>query len=123
MPKVVIYPGTFDPITFGHIDVIKKSLKLFDKVIVAVSDSENKNYLFNHINSFNSSKFKDDIEKILFAPLSFASPDRTFPGPHSIIIPLYLFILFIVLYHWTGLVNWLIKFSLMVIGSYEICAL
>ena len=48
MPKVAIYPGTFDPITFGHIDVIKKSLKLFDKVVVAVSDAENKNYLFNH---------------------------------------------------------------------------
>ena len=48
MPKVAIYPGTFDPITFGHIDVIKKSLKLFDKVVVAVSDGENKNYLFNH---------------------------------------------------------------------------
>ncbi len=48
MPKVAIYPGTFDPITFGHIDVIKKSLKLFDRVVVAVSDGENKNYLFNH---------------------------------------------------------------------------
>ena len=47
MPKVAIYPGTFDPITFGHIDVIKKSLKLFDKIVVGVSDSENKNYLFN----------------------------------------------------------------------------
>ena len=38
MKKVAIYPGTFDPITFGHIDVIKKSLKLFDKVVVGVSD-------------------------------------------------------------------------------------
>ncbi len=47
MSKVAIYPGTFDPITFGHIDVIKKSLKLFNKVIVAVSNSDNKNYLFN----------------------------------------------------------------------------
>ena len=47
MSKVAIYPGTFDPITFGHIDVIKKSLKLFDKIVVAVSDGENKNYLFN----------------------------------------------------------------------------
>ena len=47
MPKVAIYPGTFDPITFGHIDVIKKSLKIFDKIIVGVSDSENKNYLFD----------------------------------------------------------------------------
>ena len=47
MSKVAIYPGTFDPITFGHIDVIKKSLKLFDKIVVGVSDGENKNYLFN----------------------------------------------------------------------------
>ncbi len=47
MNKIAIYPGTFDPITFGHIDVIKKSLKLFDKIIVAVSDGENKEYLFD----------------------------------------------------------------------------
>ena len=47
MNKVAIYPGTFDPITFGHIDVIKKGLKIFDKIVVAVSDGENKDYLFN----------------------------------------------------------------------------
>ena len=45
--KKAIYPGTFDPITFGHIDLIKKSLNIFDKVIVAVSDGNTKNYLFN----------------------------------------------------------------------------
>ena len=47
MKKVAVYPGTFDPITFGHIDVIKKSLKIVDKVIVAISDINNKNYLFS----------------------------------------------------------------------------
>ena len=47
MKKVAIYPGTFDPITYGHIDVIKKSLKLFDKIVVAASDSTNKNYFFS----------------------------------------------------------------------------
>ena len=46
MKKVAVYPGTFDPITYGHIDVIKKALKLFDKVIVAASDGTDKNYLF-----------------------------------------------------------------------------
>ena len=42
-----IYPGTFDPITYGHIDVIKKALNFVDKVIVAISDSNNKNHLFD----------------------------------------------------------------------------
>ena len=42
MHKTAIYPGTFDPITFGHIDVIKKALKLFDNIVVAISDEENK---------------------------------------------------------------------------------
>ena len=47
MTKIAIYPGTFDPITYGHIDVIKKGLKLFNKLIVAVSDVDNKDYLFD----------------------------------------------------------------------------
>ena len=45
--KIAIYPGTFDPITFGHIDVIRKSLNIFDKVIVATTDNVNKNYHFS----------------------------------------------------------------------------
>ena len=62
MSKIAIYPGTFDPITFGHIDVIKKSLKLFDKVVVGVSDESNKNYLFSsdeRIEIVNRALFKD----------------------------------------------------------------
>ena len=47
MKKKAIYPGTFDPITHGHIDVIKKALKIVDYVIVAISDGNNKNYLFD----------------------------------------------------------------------------
>ena len=62
MSKVAIYPGTFDPITYGHIDVIKKALKLFDKIIVGVSDINDKNYLFNseeRIDIVNKALFKD----------------------------------------------------------------
>ena len=62
MSKIAIYPGTFDPITFGHIDVIKNSLKLFDKIVVGVSDESNKNYLFSsdeRIEIVKKALFKD----------------------------------------------------------------
>jgi pantetheine-phosphate adenylyltransferase len=60
--KTAIYPGTFDPITYGHIDVIKKSLNIFDRVIVATTDNINKNYHFSiedRLNIINNSLFKD----------------------------------------------------------------
>ena len=47
MSKVGIYPGTFDPITYGHIDVIKRALKIVSKLIVAVSNDFSKEYLFS----------------------------------------------------------------------------
>ena len=64
--KKAIYPGTFDPITFGHIDLIKKSLNIFDKVIVAVSDGNTKNYLFN------AEEREELIKKALFKDLKFS---------------------------------------------------
>ena len=45
--KIGIYPGTFDPITYGHIDVIKRALKIVSKLIVAVSNDYSKEYLFS----------------------------------------------------------------------------
>ena len=62
MKKVAIYPGTFDPITYGHIDVINKSLKLFDNIIVAISEVGRKNYLFDldeRIEIVNNALFRD----------------------------------------------------------------
>ncbi len=46
--KVAVYPGSFDPITNGHLDIIKRALKIFDKVIVLVSINENKKYHFTN---------------------------------------------------------------------------
>ena len=60
--NIAVYPGTFDPITYGHIDVIKKSLKIFDKLIIATTDNTDKNYFFSideRIDIINNSLFKD----------------------------------------------------------------
>ncbi len=47
MERIGIYPGTFDPITCGHIDIIERSLRIFDKVIIAVSPNPKKESLFS----------------------------------------------------------------------------
>ena len=44
--KIAIYPGSFDPITFGHIDIVERAASLFDKVILGVAESQSKNPLF-----------------------------------------------------------------------------
>ena len=77
MKKVAVYPGTFDPITYGHIDVIKKSLKLFERIVIAVSDGANKNYLFNsdeRIEIIKKALFKDQkLNKSKIEIISFQS--------------------------------------------------
>ena len=77
MKKIAIYPGTFDPITYCHIDVIKKALKLFDKVIVAASDGVNKKYLFDseeRINIIKKALFFDlKLDKKKIEIISFKS--------------------------------------------------
>ena len=62
MGKTGIYPGTFDPVTFGHIDVIKRSLKIVNRLIIAVSNDYTKDYLFSseeRVKIIRNSLFKD----------------------------------------------------------------
>ncbi len=76
MKSTAIYPGTFDPITYGHIDVIRKSLKIFDRVIVAAAENINKDYLFSideRVEIIKDSLFKDlrlNKNKILVIPFN-----------------------------------------------------
>ena len=75
--KIAIYPGTFDPITYGHIDVIQKSLKIVENLIVAISDGNQKNYLFSideRIQIVNKALFSDlKFNKKKIKVVSFSS--------------------------------------------------
>ena len=79
--KTAIYPGTFDPITFGHIDVIKKALKIFDKLIVATTDNINKDYHFSideRLSIIKNSLFKDlrlNKKRIIVVPFDTLTID------------------------------------------------
>ena len=46
--KIAVYPGTFDPITNGHLDIIKRASKIFDKLIIGISENNSKNPIFTH---------------------------------------------------------------------------
>ncbi|HIE42151.1 MAG TPA: pantetheine-phosphate adenylyltransferase [Nitrospinaceae bacterium] len=68
--RIAIYPGTFDPVTLGHIDIMTRAMKLFDHLIVAVALNPNKNPLFSLDNRVkfiqNATKRLRKIEVIPF---------------------------------------------------------
>ena len=66
-PKAAVFPGSFDPLTLGHIDIINRSLKLFDKVIIAIGMNAEKKYMFTlqKRKEFITSIFKNDKKIII----------------------------------------------------------
>ena len=45
--KKAIFPGSFDPITIGHLDIVKRGIKIFDEIIIAIGDNTDKKYMFS----------------------------------------------------------------------------
>ena len=87
MSKIGIYPGTFDPITIGHIDIIKRSLKIVDRLIVAVSNGYSKDYLFSEderVSIVKNSLYKDlKLKTQRIKVLSFYSLTTSLCSKHN----------------------------------------
>jgi len=87
MRKVGIYPGTFDPITYGHIDVIKRSLKIVNKLIIGVSNDYSKDYLFlaeERVSIIKKALFKDlNFKTQIIKVLSFSSLTTSLCSKHN----------------------------------------
>ena len=87
MKKIGIYPGTFDPITYGHVDVIRKSLKIVNKLIIGVSEDYAKDYLFSaeeRVLIIKDSLFKDlKFNNKTIKVLAFNTLTTSFTSKHK----------------------------------------
>ena len=75
MKKKAIFPGSFDPITIGHIEIVEKSLKIFDEIIVAIGTNPEKNYMFTESQRLNFIikyfKNKKNVKVVAYDGLTF----------------------------------------------------
>ena len=87
MSKIGLYPGTFDPITYGHIDVIRKSLKIVNKLIIAISNDYSKDCLFSaeeRVSIIKKALFKDlNFKNQIIKVLSFSSLTTSLCSKHN----------------------------------------
>ena len=87
MSKIGLYPGTFDPITYGHIDVIRKSLKIVNKLIIAISNDYSKDCLFSaeeRVSIIKKALFKDfNFKTQIIKVLSFSSLTTSLCSKHN----------------------------------------
>ena len=87
MSKIGLYPGTFDPITYGHIDVIRKSLKIVNKLIIAVSNDYSNDYFFSaeeRVLIIKNALFKDlNFKTKIIKVFSFNTLTTSFCAKHK----------------------------------------
>ena len=55
--KRAIFPGSFDPITLGHVDIIDRALPLFDEIVIAIGLNADKKYMFSHVSKYSRKSF------------------------------------------------------------------
>ena len=82
MSKKAIFPGTFDPFTNGHLDIINRGLKLFDEVVVAVGVNSGKNHLFTleERTAWLEDIFRNETIKIEYLDEKFEKHTKEFSG-------------------------------------------
>lgn len=83
MSKIVVFPGSFDPFTKGHEEIVNRGLSIYDKVIIALGENSQKNYLFsldsriNHIRSIFKDEKKVEVKSFTGLTVDFVKNEGT----------------------------------------------